>query len=336
MIKYKKKKILLKSGGTRNFYYKVTSNGKKKQISKIEYLNKKGGSPFDVPIKRMEELFPNRNNWNNDFSYPYILLTCGPTGSGKSSLIDKSLRYLKLKKPLEKNIFIIDNLVEEHPNYKKKSKNILETYFSRNDDIKQKIKNLLYTPINNTNNSIFKKFTDAYFNIRGNALTSSFDEKIKLAIANNENFILETTGRSFPTIIGWTNDEYKIFISYSLVEFCTLIDRNIKRMIDQLELFLKNNSLAPRLPDIRFEKFGEIVTIILQKLIAIIDKCNSGICKTNLNFDTSTDRKFHLIIFDNTTSNDVPIFDSNDKSKNLDEIKEIIMNTYQKTNKCQK
>ena len=95
-------------------------------------------------------------------------------------------------------------------------------------------------------------------------------------------------------------------------------------MVDQIELFLKNNSLAPRLPDIRFQKFGEVVTIILQKLIAIIDKCNSGICKTNGNFDTSTDRKFNLLIFDNTTSNDVPIFDSDDKSKNLDEIKAMI------------
>jgi hypothetical protein len=335
MIEYKKKKILLKSGRTRNFYYKVSSNGKKKQISKIEYLNKKSRN-LEVPIKRTKDLFQNRNNSNNEFSYPYILLTCGPTGSGKSSLIDKSLRYLKLEKPLEKNIFIIDNLVEEHKNYKEKSKNILEKYFSRNDDIKQKITNLLYTPINNTNNSIFKKFTDAYFNIRGNALTSSFDEKIKLAIENNDNFILETTGRSFPTIIGWTNDEYKVFISYSLVEFCTLIDRNIKRMINQIELFLSNNSLAPRLPDIRFKKFGEVVTIILQTLIKIIDKCNRGICKTNRNFDTSTDRKFHLIIFDNTTSNDVPIFDSDDKSKNLDEIKKIIMNKYKKKNKCQK
>ena len=89
-------------------------------------------------------------------------------------------------------------------------------------------------------------------------------------------------------------------------------------MIDQIELFLKNNSLAPRLPDIRFQKFGEVVTIILEKLIAIIDKCNSGICKTNSNITKPTARKFNLIIFDNTISNDVPIFDSDDKSKNLD------------------
>jgi hypothetical protein len=342
MIKYKKKKILLQSGGTRNFYYKVTSNGKKKQISKIEYLNKKGGNPFDsknknfeVPIKNMNELFPNRNNWNKESKYPYVLITCGPTGSGKSSLIDKSLRYLKLEKPLDKNIFIIDNLVEENSNYKEKSKNILEKYFSNTkpDGIKQKITNLLHIPTNNKNNSIFKKFTNAYFSIR-DKIFLSFDEKINLAIENNENFILETTGRSFPTIIGLTDDKYKVFISYSLVEFCTLIDRNIKRMIDQIELFLKKNSIAPRLPDIRFQKFGEAVTIILKKLIAIIDKCNSGICKTNSNFAASTDRKFNLIIFDNTISNDVPIFDSDDKSKNLDEIKKMIMNTYQKKNKC--
>ena len=49
------------------------------------------------------------------------------------------------------------------------------------------------------------------------------------------------------------------------------------------------------------------------------------------------DCKLHanLLIFDNTTSNDVSIFDSNDKSKNLDEIKKIIINTYKKKNKCQ-
>jgi hypothetical protein len=320
MLKYKKKKILLQSGGTRNFYYKVTSNGKKKQISKIEYLKKKGGAPL--------------GNSNSD--NPYILITCGPTGSGKSSLIDKSLRYLKLEKPLDKNIFIIDNLVEKHPNYKEKSKKILEKYFSNTkpNGIKQKIINLLHTPINNINNSIFKNFTDAYFNTRNKGLDEIFRININLAIENNENFILETTGRSFPTIIGWTNDKYKVFISYSLIEFCTLIDRNIKRMVDQIELFLKKNSLAPRLPDIRLQKFGEVVTIILQKLIAIIDKCNSGICKTNSNFDTSTNRKFNLLIFDNTTSNDVPIFDSDDKSKNLDEIKAMIMNKYTKKNSC--
>jgi len=50
MVEYKKKKIVLQSGGTRNFYYKVSSNGKKKQVSKKEYLEKRGGhknNPFN-------------------------------------------------------------------------------------------------------------------------------------------------------------------------------------------------------------------------------------------------------------------------------------------------
>ena len=44
MVEYKKKKLILQSGGTRNYYYKVISDGKKKQVSKIEYLEKKGGT----------------------------------------------------------------------------------------------------------------------------------------------------------------------------------------------------------------------------------------------------------------------------------------------------
>ena len=336
MLQYKKKKILLQSGGTRNFYYKVTSNGKKKQISKIEYLNKKGGDPNNleaVPIKKTENLFPNRNSWNNQFN-PYILITSGPTGSGKSSLIEKSLNYLKLVKPLDENIFIIDDLVEENSEYKNRSIRILEKYFSnsKNNEVEQKLKDLLIAPTNK--NSIFNKFTEAYFSIRDKGISQSFDRKLHLTISKNESFIIETTGRSFPTIIEWINDKYKIFISYSLVEFCTLIERNIKRMIDQIKLFLSNKTRAPRLPDMRIEVFSKIVTIILEKLIKIIDKCNSGNCKTNSNFGTSPERNFRLIIFDNTVMNNVPIFDSDDKSKKLGEIKELIINKYKIINKC--
>ena len=270
---------------------------------------------------------------------PYILITCGPTGSGKSSLIDKSIDYLKLERPLDKNIYIIDNLVEQNPDYKNKSAKILKKYFSENyyTVIEKKIKKLLDTPINK--NSIFQNFTKAYFNTRKfgckyKSCDKSFDKQIHSTIDKNENFILETTGRSFPTIVGWTNDKYKIFISYSLVEFCTLIERNIKRMIEQIKSFLskeRNNSIAPRLPDIRLQIFGEVVNNILKTLIEIIDKN----CKTNKNkFKTSTERKFRLIIFDNTVLNNNPIFDSQDKNKNLKKIKKKIIDKYSQKNNC--
>lgn len=274
---------------------------------------------------------------------PYILITCGPTGSGKSSLIDKSIDYLKLERPLDKNIFIIDNLVEQNPDYKNKSKKILKKYFSKNDYtvIEQKIKKIIDTPINK--NTIFKNFTKAYFDTRKfgckyKSCDKSFDKSIHSTIDKKENFILETTGRSFPTIVGWTDNKYKIFISYSLVEFCTLIERNVKRMTEQIKSFLskeRNNSLAPRLPDIRLQIFGEVVSNILKTLVEIIDYCNNESCKTNKNkFETSTERKFRLIIFDNTEYSKKPIFDSNDKNKNLRKIKKKIINKYSRKNNC--
>jgi hypothetical protein len=329
MVDYIKKKIRLQSGGVRNFYYKVISNGKNKQISKMEYLNKKGGE-------------------NNNDKYPYILITAGPTGSGKSSLINKSLRYLSLEEPPEKNKFIIDTLVESYPNYKDKSTEILQKYFSNinksssdniiKNTIKKKINEVVMIPKTNKSTSIFNEFTNAYWKTRPK-ISKEFDNSIKSTIAKNENFILETTGYNFPSIIGWTNPKYNIFISYSLVEFCTLINRNIERMVEQIKLFLISNYSAPRLPDMRIDVFSSIIDIIMNKLIKIIEKCNSENCKTNKNFNAPDGRHFCLLIFDNTKSNtknnDIPIFDSN-KNKNFDQIIEHIKTHYYPKLNCNK
>ncbi len=46
MVEYKKKKIQLQNGGSRNYYYKVLASGEKQRINKEEYLaktKKKGG-----------------------------------------------------------------------------------------------------------------------------------------------------------------------------------------------------------------------------------------------------------------------------------------------------
>ena len=105
-------------------------------------------------------------------------------------------------------------------------------------------------------------------------------------------------------------------------------------MTEQIKSFLskeRNNSIAPRLPDIRLQIFGEVVNNILKTLVEIIDKN----CKTNKNkFETSTERKFRLIIFDNTVLNNNPIFDSQDKNKNLKKIKKKIIDKYSQKNNC--
>lgn len=272
---YYKKKIQLQSGGVRNFYYQVISNGKKKQISKMEYLNKKGGKG-EKQTGRNNQLLPNPME-NNNVKSPYILITAGPTGSGKSSLINKSLTYLGLEKPLENNQFIIDILVESNLSYKEKSSEILQEYFRNinksssvnniQNTIKQKINEIVIIPKESTkNNSIFNKFTKAYWNTRPK-ISTEFDKAMKSTIEKNENMIIETTGYNFPTIIGWTNPKYNIFISYSLVEFCTLVNRNIERMVEQIKNFLTSNYSPPRLPDMRIDVFSNIIDIIMNKLI---------------------------------------------------------------------
>lgn len=40
MVEYKKKKVQLKSGGFRNYYYKVLANGEKKELRKKNICQK--------------------------------------------------------------------------------------------------------------------------------------------------------------------------------------------------------------------------------------------------------------------------------------------------------
>ncbi len=279
-------------------------------------------------------------------SSPYFLVTSGPTGSGKSSLIDKSIKYLGLIKPLDKNIFIIDNLIESSFYYQNKAKKIINEYFTENEKknknkLKNKIYNLLETPPNSSKN-IFKNFSNTYFNTRkskcnnGKACNSIIDNNIENAIKNKESIILETTGRSFPTIIEWPTDDYQLYVSYSLVEFCTLIDRNIMRTIEQIKEFLdKENGSAPRLPDIRLPVFEKVVQNILEKIVKLIEDCgqNGCITTTNKGFKKSG-RKFRLIIFDNTIKSDIPIFDSENKNINFVQISNNLVNKYKASNKC--
>ena len=56
---------------------------------------------------------------------PYLLITMGPTGSGKSSLIKTVCEHLKL--PITKNKVLIDDLVVDNPYYRKKVKEFLDT-----------------------------------------------------------------------------------------------------------------------------------------------------------------------------------------------------------------
>ncbi len=58
MVEYKRKKIQLQTGGSRYYYYKIGSDGKKERISKEKYLestNKKVGGDGNIEYNVLKE-----------------------------------------------------------------------------------------------------------------------------------------------------------------------------------------------------------------------------------------------------------------------------------------
>ena len=114
MVEYKKKKIALQSGGTRNFYYKISFNGKKKQVSKKEYLEKKGGNPNN----------PYNNNWEAPETITMNNLTEAPINFNKFKEILNKLRnderhasLSDLRNQLKKNEKNMNDLKKTNPQF---------------------------------------------------------------------------------------------------------------------------------------------------------------------------------------------------------------------------
>jgi len=67
MVEYNRKKIQLQNGGTRNYYYKINSNGKKERVTKEQYLrnSKKGGN--------ITSYIPDNTTINQTFNNKYVV-----------------------------------------------------------------------------------------------------------------------------------------------------------------------------------------------------------------------------------------------------------------------
>jgi len=90
---------------------------------------------------------------------PYLIITNGPTGSGKSGLVQKVINTYQLSPTYTE--CLIDNLIENHPRYKQAVDNIIKSYCT---DIKMcpSLENILLHPTP----ALIKKFNDAYFKVR--------------------------------------------------------------------------------------------------------------------------------------------------------------------------
>jgi polyhydroxyalkanoate synthesis regulator phasin len=266
-------------------------------------------------------------------SNPYIIITLGATGSGKSTLINETISYLKLEENYVK--ILVDDLVENNKLFKEKISSIIldileqckkERRFCLDEECKEcNTSNYYEEP----SEELLKKFNDAYFTVRKtpNCVNDSIlncdkynDEKLRKAIEERKNIILETTGLNIPN---WLlsepfineNTDYTVIFAYSLVNFDKLIERNKKRVIKSIKEFQNNKTKkkpAPRLPDIKPETFRKTVNEIRKTLLKLFNNC----IKSHIQDICGSKNIDQLLIFDNNETEMKLVFDSNNSSEN--------------------
>lgn len=247
---------------------------------------------------------------------PFLIITCGPTGSGKTTLAEETAKKLGLKQG-DYDVLLVDALIENNPDYKKKIDAIIEEYKCEDG-----------TCMTNPTADVYAKFGDAYFSTRkqpsescgGKTCDEYFDVKYKDSIKNRRNIVFESTCGYYPKWLlspEFTPEDYNIVFSYSLVTLCNLIQRNSSRAAKQLEEYLKNKETnpAPRLPDVRYETMKKTVEGIKKVLISQTLQCGIR--------DVSQEcvRRSRILIFDNNTKMTL-IYDS--EVNNPDDIRQVI------------
>jgi hypothetical protein len=240
---------------------------------------------------------------------PYLIITSGPTGSGKSSLPNKIINYLNLNYNPQVKI-LIDDIVERQESYKKKVLDIKNDYCMEDNN---KLCDNFEKKIKNPDNTILNKFSTAYFETRkkkgcdheiNKTCDMINDENLENAFNEGKNIIFETTGTYYPSwIFKYNMDfikkfDYKIIMAWTIADWCELVKRNSYRAIKSFEDFLIDKSNpTPRLPDIRPDNYKLQAKLINDVFYRIAYNCGKTyrkeFCKIPI----------QLIVVDNRTIN---------------------------------
>ena len=257
-------------------------------------------------------------------SKPYIIITLGPPGSGKSTLINETISYLNFDSDYVK--ILVDDLVENNKLFKEKISSIISDILKK---CKKKRVHCLDEECKECNTSsyyeehsdeLLKKFSDAYLSVRKapNCVDDSNlncdeynDEKLTKAIKEKKNIIFETTGLNPNWLLSEPfineNSDYTVIFAYSLVNFDKLIERNKQRALKSIKEF-QNNKIkpAPRLPYIKPETFKIKVNEIRKTLLKLFNKC----IITHIDKICGNKQIDNLLIFDNNETSMKLVFDS--------------------------
>lgn len=212
---------------------------------------------------------------------PFVIITVGPTGAGKTGLVNETIKYCRLNHNSSPRVFLVDDLVVNNQKYKEAVNAIIKKYNMNYDTVETSM----------TDPTVIAAFNEAYWNVRksGDCVKERpqncddvTDSEMKEAIAAKQSFVLEITGSSIPKWIlaeGWLGDDpniYDVFVSCVFVSnLGDLIQRNMSRFKLAFELFISDpiRNPAPRLPNITQEQFNQTIVTIKKTVTDMYSSC---------------------------------------------------------------
>jgi hypothetical protein len=261
---------------------------------------------------------------------PYLIITAGNTGSGKTALITETMKYLGIsKQPYTK--ILVDDLVENDIEYKIEVQKIINKVYKLCREEGKfcvdpkciKCKEDYY--YNHPSDELYEDFKKAYFKIRKqkncNKINPGWDcdelnnKKLTCAVLQKQNIIFEYTGQYISNWLLNTNilgQYYNIIFSCSIVNILNLHERNVTRAFNSMTEFKKDNiKPAPRLPNVTMPELQKNVNQFRKTINELYEDC---ILK---HLEKCGDRKIDkLLIFDNNGKKIKIIFDSTKNEKN--------------------
>jgi hypothetical protein len=238
---------------------------------------------------------------------PILLITGGPTGSGKSGLPEATEATVTGK--ITYQPFLIDDLVEQAPMFKAQVMHILHRLMDGANDL-HKLEETLSHP----SQELLDEFDKAYFDARRSGdcghpdeapnlkgCSEVFKKRLEVALANKANIVFETTVGYPSWLVDKTNGEYDVYYVASLVDFCRLVPRNTGRAFKMAKRFLADPEHSPAA---RLTPVGDGFADLVDEFFGTIQKLWGSDCLRRGNGDANAAVCGHapltaLLLFDN-------------------------------------
>lgn len=268
---------------------------------------------------------------------PYLVITCGNTGSGKTRLMEETLRFLGISnEPYVK--ILIDDIVENNLIYKREVKKIISKIerYCREKRVHCLDEDCFFCDedwyYNNPPKFLYDDFKNAYFNARSrkncNGINPNWDcnelndHYLMQAIFERKNIVFEFTGQYIPT---WLLTSAKLTTPYNIVVSCSVVNmenlarRNKSRASLAVRKFKENeNEPAPRLPDVSVKELKKN----MKQYKNILNEMYTD-CIESYSVEKCGDRQINrLLVFDNNGRDLSLIFDSSLRGSRLDVVNE--------------